>query len=172
MAHSPKSLSEFPAAVLVGAGKMGGAMLEGWLARGLDPKSIAVIEPQPGKAVKALARRGLKLNPKGARRPTAGVIVIAVKPQSAPEAVPPLGAYVGKNDAGALDHGRPHDRLSGKRAAARHRDRARDAEHAGRDRPRHHGRGRQRAKSPRASASSRPICSLRSARSNGSTTKA
>ncbi|MGC1572050.1 MAG: NAD(P)-binding domain-containing protein, partial [Pseudolabrys sp.] len=35
--------------VLVGAGKMGSAMLEGWIARGLKPKQITVIEPHPGK---------------------------------------------------------------------------------------------------------------------------
>ena len=55
----------------------------------------SVIEPQPGKAVKALARRGLKLNPKG-KAAAAAAIVIAVKPQTAPEAVPPLAPYVGK----------------------------------------------------------------------------
>jgi pyrroline-5-carboxylate reductase len=81
--------------LLVGAGKMGGAMLDGWLARGLNPRKVAVIEPQPGKAVKALARRGLKLNPKG-KAAEAIAIVIAVKPQTAPDAVPPLSAYVGK----------------------------------------------------------------------------
>jgi len=71
-------------------------MLDGWIARGLAPKRIVVIEPQPGKAVKALARRGLKLNPKGKIVATAA-IVIAVKPQSAPDAVPPLKPYVGKS---------------------------------------------------------------------------
>jgi pyrroline-5-carboxylate reductase len=81
--------------LLVGAGKMGSAMLDGWIARGLPLKRIAVIEPQPGKAVKALARRGLALNPKGKAGPAAA-IVIAVKPQTAPDAVPPLAAYVGK----------------------------------------------------------------------------
>ena len=35
--------------VLVGAGKMGSAMLEGWLALGLDPKSVVAIEPQPAR---------------------------------------------------------------------------------------------------------------------------
>ena len=30
---------------LAGAGKMGGAMLTGWLAQGLDPKHVVVIEP-------------------------------------------------------------------------------------------------------------------------------
>jgi pyrroline-5-carboxylate reductase len=79
--------------VLLGAGKMGSAMLNGWLARGINPKKLVVIEPKPSKAIKALARRGLKLNPKG--KPIAMAIVIAVKPQSAPEAVPPLAAHVG-----------------------------------------------------------------------------
>jgi pyrroline-5-carboxylate reductase len=83
--------------VLLGAGKMGSAMLDGWLARGISPKKLVAIEPQPGKAVKALARRGLKLNPKtGTKGKPAAAIVIAVKPQSAPEAVPALGAHVGK----------------------------------------------------------------------------
>ena len=91
-----KRLGEFRGTlVLVGAGKMGSAMLEGWLARGLDPKKITVVEPQPAKTVKALARRGLKLNPKG-KVGVASAIVIAVKPQSAPEALPPLAQYIEK----------------------------------------------------------------------------
>jgi pyrroline-5-carboxylate reductase len=89
-------LSKFPGhLLLVGAGKMGSAMLDGWIARGLNPKKILVIEPQPGKAVTALKRRGLKLNPKG-KIVAATAVVIAVKPQTAPAAVPPLAAYVGK----------------------------------------------------------------------------
>ena len=52
--------------VLVGAGKMGGAMLEGWLARKLPPKQVVVLEPQPSKAIRALSKRGVRLNPKGA----------------------------------------------------------------------------------------------------------
>jgi len=91
-----RPLAKFPGSLLlVGAGKMGSAMLDGWLARGLNPKKIMVIEPQPSKAIKALTRRGLTLNPKGKVAP-AGAIVIAVKPQSAPEAVPPLAPFVGK----------------------------------------------------------------------------
>jgi pyrroline-5-carboxylate reductase len=91
-----KSLRKFSGRlVLLGAGKMGLAMLEGWLARGLKAKQVIVLEPQPGKMVKALTRQGLKLNPKG-KASTATAIVIAVKPQSAPEAVPPLAPYVGK----------------------------------------------------------------------------
>jgi len=91
-----KRLGEFRGTlVLVGAGKMGSAMLDGWLARGLDPRKITVIEPQPVKAVKALVRRGVKLNPKN-KIGVASAIVIAVKPQSAPEALPPLARYIDK----------------------------------------------------------------------------
>jgi pyrroline-5-carboxylate reductase len=91
-----KRLGEFRGTlVLVGAGKMGSAMLDGWLARGLDPRKITVIEPQPVKAVKALVRRGVKLNPKN-KIGVASAIVIAVKPQSVPEALPPLARYIDK----------------------------------------------------------------------------
>jgi pyrroline-5-carboxylate reductase len=92
---SDKPLRSFPGRlVLLGAGKMGSAMLEGWLARGLDPRKLTVLEPQPAKSVKALTRRGVALNPKG-KPLIASAVVIAVKPQSAPEAVRALKPYVG-----------------------------------------------------------------------------
>jgi pyrroline-5-carboxylate reductase len=34
--------------VLAGAGKMGGAMLAGWLDAGLDPLATTIIDPVPG----------------------------------------------------------------------------------------------------------------------------
>jgi pyrroline-5-carboxylate reductase len=92
-----KSLQALPGPLLLlGAGKMGQAMLNGWLARGLRANKLVVLEPQPGKAVKALARRGLKLNPQGKPAPAAAV-VIAVKPQTAPEALPALRHLVNNN---------------------------------------------------------------------------
>lgn len=95
-----KTLAKFKGPLLlVGAGKMGQALLDGWLARGLTPKKIAILEPQPAKPVKALGKRGVALNPKTgskAKAATAEAIVIAVKPQTAPEAVPPLGLHAGK----------------------------------------------------------------------------
>jgi pyrroline-5-carboxylate reductase len=88
------SLASIPGTlVLVGAGKMGGAMLDGWIARELPPKKIVVIEPQPSKAIKALARRGVRINPKGSIG-KAAAMVIAVKPQTAPEALPPLAPLI------------------------------------------------------------------------------
>jgi pyrroline-5-carboxylate reductase len=74
--------------MLVGAGKMGGAMLEGWLALGLDPHKIAILEPKPAPEISALAARGVRLNP--ASVDDASVIVIAVKPQVASDVVPKL----------------------------------------------------------------------------------
>ena len=99
MSHKPQPLKSIGSLLLVGAGKMGSAMLDGWIARGLNPKRVMIIEPKPAKPVKALARRGVKLNPKGGpkAKADAAAIVIAVKPQTAPEAVPPLGLYVGQS---------------------------------------------------------------------------
>ena len=81
--------------VLVGAGKMGGAMLQGWLARGLPPKQIAVLEPEPSKTVKALAKRGIALN-KPAGKVKAATIVVAIKPQDAETVMPTLKAHASK----------------------------------------------------------------------------
>src|SRR5215470_9391373 len=82
--------------VLVGAGKMGGAMLDGWLARKLPPKKVVVLEPQPSKAIKALARRGVRINPKNGIGKVAAM-VIAVKPQTAPEALPRLASMIDRS---------------------------------------------------------------------------
>ena len=124
---------------LAGAGKMGGAMLTGWLAGGLDAKRVVVIEPMPSAEINALAAQGIRLNPKDAG--AVETLVIAVKPQSFREAGPALKSRVAAVDPGGLDHGRhPHEVAAG---GVRRRGRARDAEHAGCDRPRHHGGGRR-----------------------------
>src|SRR6267154_1908281 len=81
--------------LLVGAGKMGSALLEGWLGLGLDPKYAAVLEPQPTRELTALAGRGLRLNPAASAIGEASAIVIAVKPQIASEVMPALASYVG-----------------------------------------------------------------------------
>jgi pyrroline-5-carboxylate reductase len=80
--------------VLAGAGKMGGALLEGWLALGLAPSTIVVLEPQPSRELAGLAARGLRLNPKGAPG-EATAIVLAVKPQTAPDVLPALAPAIG-----------------------------------------------------------------------------
>jgi pyrroline-5-carboxylate reductase len=81
--------------VLCGAGKMGGALLEGWLQAGLAPDKIAVIEPHPAPPIAALAARGVRLNPDPAALKGAAAIVIAVKPQIAAEALSALAPMIG-----------------------------------------------------------------------------
>jgi pyrroline-5-carboxylate reductase len=80
--------------VLVGAGKMGAALLQGWLAGGLDPAKLTVLEPQPADDIKALAARGVQINPSD-KSADAGAIVIAVKPQVADKVVPTLAPMAG-----------------------------------------------------------------------------
>jgi pyrroline-5-carboxylate reductase len=71
--------------VLLGCGKMGSAMLAGWLARGLDPTRTWVVEPQPSEWLKV---QGVNLN--AALPDTAAVVLIAVKPQMIAAALPSL----------------------------------------------------------------------------------
>ena len=78
---------------LAGAGKMGGAMLTGWLAGGLDASRVIVIEPHPSHEITALADKGIRLNPKEAR--PVDTLVVAVKPQTFREAAPMLKPLVG-----------------------------------------------------------------------------
>jgi pyrroline-5-carboxylate reductase len=81
--------------MLVGAGKMGSALLEGWLRAGLDPKSAIVLEPQPATQISALASRGVRINPGTGELTNIEAIVIAVKPQIAAQALPPLATMIG-----------------------------------------------------------------------------
>lgn len=78
--------------VLLGAGKMGGALLEGWIRLGIDPARIAVIEPQ-ATAVASFAARGLRINTDPASLNPAA-IVIAVKPQVAPQVMPEVAGLM------------------------------------------------------------------------------
>jgi pyrroline-5-carboxylate reductase len=81
--------------LLVGAGKMGSALLEGWLRLGLTPTKIAVLEPQPTSDITALAARGVKLNPQRDALGEIAAAVLAIKPQVAPVALPPLRPFLG-----------------------------------------------------------------------------
>jgi pyrroline-5-carboxylate reductase len=79
--------------VLVGAGKMGSALLEGWVGLGLDPARITVIEPQPVASIEALVARGLRINPEPASI-CPDAILVAVKPQIAPDIMANVAAMI------------------------------------------------------------------------------
>jgi len=80
---------------LAGAGKMGGAMLTGWLAQGLEPRRVVVIEPHLSFEINALAARGVRLNPSAKDTGTVDTLVVAVKPQSFREAGAALRHFAG-----------------------------------------------------------------------------
>src|SRR5260221_3929030 len=95
---NPRPLADLSGTILLaGAGKMGSAMLEGWLALGLAPEMIAVIEPQPSREIAALRERGLRLNPPRDALCDVAAVVIAVKPQVARESMPALAPFVGSS---------------------------------------------------------------------------
>ncbi len=76
--------------VLVGGGKMGGALLEGWLELGMAPADIVVVEPY-AKNAKALKAHGVTVvaAPEDlASDISPDVIVFAVKPQMMNSVVP------------------------------------------------------------------------------------
>ena len=77
--------------VLVGAGKMGGAMLEGWLKAGVPAAQIVALDPSPPVEVKTmLESRGVRHNPGLASIIDAEVVLVAVKPQVMDEVLAPL----------------------------------------------------------------------------------
>lgn len=74
--------------VLLGCGKMGSAMLAGWLDQGIDPENIWIIEPKPSEWLKSLS---IHLNEDLPE--TATLALIAVKPQMMHQALPRLTSY-------------------------------------------------------------------------------
>ena len=79
--------------VLVGAGKMGGAMLEGWLKGGAKPSRIVALDPAPPPEMMVLIERsGIRLNPEISTIHDAEVVVLAVKPQLMEDVLPGLKA--------------------------------------------------------------------------------
>jgi len=86
-------MAEWPARlVLVGAGKMGGAMAEGWLEAGLAASSLTIVEPHPSPEIASLAAsRGLVLAAR-ITAPPPDMLALAVKPQSLDKVAPEIAA--------------------------------------------------------------------------------
>lgn len=76
--------------VLLGCGKMGSAMLEGWLDQGLRAEAVWVIDPAPSDWVKST---GVRINEKLPSIPA--IVLLAVKPQMMGDALPSIAAMGG-----------------------------------------------------------------------------
>jgi pyrroline-5-carboxylate reductase len=86
--------------VLAGGGKMGAAMLAGWLDRGLDPSDVLVVEPEADTASALAARHGVGVvaapDDIGADvRPA--TVVFAVKPQLMNAVAPAYARFAGSD---------------------------------------------------------------------------
>ena len=83
--------------LLIGGGKMGGALLEGWLARGVGAKQVAVIEPEAGRAKALESAQKVAVHAEACEidaRFEPAVVVLAVKPQIMDSVVPAYRRFV------------------------------------------------------------------------------
>ncbi len=86
----PEAMSAWPASMLlVGCGNMGGAMLAGWLAGGMDPRRITVVDPLLADAPAGVTL--LRSLPEGSFE----TILLGVKPQLLDQITPDLEPLAG-----------------------------------------------------------------------------
>jgi pyrroline-5-carboxylate reductase len=84
--------------LLVGCGKMGGALLRGWRAKGLAPDQILVIEPNPTSGA-AAQDAGVKIVADASQIPASFIpraVILAVKPQVVAAVAAPFARFAGQ----------------------------------------------------------------------------
>ena len=92
---SPKYSAAPTSLVLFGAGRMGGAMLEGWIAVGMNTDATTILDPQPSLEVQTLCtHRKIALNPPLRDVTAPKAIVLAIKPQMLEAAAPVISRLV------------------------------------------------------------------------------
>ena len=68
--------------LLLGAGRLGGALLDGWALTGaFAPADLIIRDPNPGDVARAAAAAGAALNPPDDHYARARIVLLAVKPQ-------------------------------------------------------------------------------------------
>lgn len=89
--------------LLVGCGKMGGALLRGWFAQGLSPVDIMIVEPAGRSSVESAdTHPALSVLADASELPSdfrPDAVVFAVKPQAADTVIP---SYAGFAEGGAV----------------------------------------------------------------------
>ena len=89
-------MTAYPAPLLlVGGGKMGGALLAGWIRRGLKPDDVLVVDPGP-EAASFAAALGVRTVPNATTIPAGlvpKVVVLAIKPQLVNEVLPAYAKF-------------------------------------------------------------------------------
>lgn len=88
--------------LLIGAGKMGGAMLTGWLDRNMAADGVIIVEPNPETRADWQGRAGVNVYHSAdeiADTVIPGTVILAVKPQMMDDALAPLQRFVGPETA-------------------------------------------------------------------------
>lgn len=82
--------------VLVGCGRLGSAILEGWLLTGtVAPADLIILSPSEKPAAEAARAKGARINPELEALKAARVVVLAVKPAMWREVMTPLLPFLG-----------------------------------------------------------------------------
>ena len=80
---------------LVGCGRLGSAILEGWLkTRAVNPARLIILTPSDKPAAEAARAQGARVNPAAAALSEARALVLAVKPAKWREALEPLVGHL------------------------------------------------------------------------------
>ncbi len=87
------------AVVLVGCGNMGGALLSGWLDRGLLAGAITVVEPEERQARLAIQRGATVAADARAVARSPDAVVLAVKPQTVEAVLPACARFAAAGSA-------------------------------------------------------------------------
>jgi pyrroline-5-carboxylate reductase len=84
--------------LLAGAGRMGGALLKGWIAQGLEPERVFVQDPALSDELADYCREyRIAFADKQALPEPASVILIAIKPQVMDSVLPQLSHFAGRD---------------------------------------------------------------------------
>ena len=135
---------------------MGGALLDGWRQRGLAGADAYVVEPDAGLREAVRERHGVVALAEPKLLPTElapRALVFAVKPQTMAAVLPSYEALATSRGGRPFDRCRHRDRPFRGGLRPDHAGRARDAQHAGRDRPGGQRADRQRQLSAPPNAS-------------------
>lgn len=90
-------MAELPVTALVGCGRLGSALVEGWLASGaVRPQDLIILTPSTKPAAEAARAAGAQVNPGAEALGAADVLVLATKPAAWRAAVSPLVPHLAR----------------------------------------------------------------------------
>lgn len=95
MSDAPKLTGRL---VLIGAGKMGTAMLQGWLEAGVSPGQVTIFDPTPPPETMAvIEQQSISHNPPVDSVTDIEAILVAIKPQMIDEVLPAMAVLAAEN---------------------------------------------------------------------------